>query len=117
MIFVRKGLLALLALVLALHAGISCGVAQAALAVEAPCCGNHCPVGSSIGESACCHAQDSDAAAQEVSRPSVPTAHPLIGMAYASVKSPARSVLGQASLFQASGSGAAQLALLCSRQI
>ncbi len=117
LIVVNKVLLALLALVLAVHAGIGCGVAQAALAIEAPCCGKSCPVGSAIGESACCHAQDSGAAAQEISRSSIPAVQSLVGLMRLSVISPVRTAMEQASLFQGSPPGAAKLALLCSRQI
>ena len=114
---VNKGLLVLLAFVFALHAGIGCGAAQAAPSIEAPCCGNHCPMGSAIGESACCHVHDSGAASQGISRSSLPAVQPLVGLMRVSVISPARTVVEQASLFQASGSGATKLALLCSRQI
>jgi len=114
---VNKGLLILLAFVFALHAGIGCGVAQAAPVIEAPCCGNHCPMGAAIGESACCHAHDSGVAAQEISRSSLPSVHPLVGLMPVSVMSPARTVVEAACLFEAGDSGAVKLALLCSRQI
>jgi hypothetical protein len=116
-ILVKKGLLALLTLVLALHAGIGCGVAQAAAAIKAPCCGNNCSIGSAIGESACCHAQDSGATAQEVSRPSIPAVQPLLGVMRVFVISPARAAIEQVFQFQGSPPGATKLALLCSRQI
>jgi hypothetical protein len=39
---VKQGIIALLGIVLALHVGISCGVAQAAAVIEVPWCGaNH----------------------------------------------------------------------------
>jgi hypothetical protein len=114
---VNKGLLVLLAFVFALHAGIGCGVAQAAPVIEAPCCGNHCAMGAAIGESACCHAQDSGAAAQAISRVTFPAVHLLVGLMRVSVMSPARTVIEAACLFQADGSEAVNLALLCSRQI
>jgi hypothetical protein len=117
MIVVNKRLLILLAFIFALYAGIGCGAAQAAPTIEAPCCGSHCPMGSAIGESACCHAQDSGANAQEISRSSFPAVQPLVGLMRVSVISPARTVVEQASLFQVSDSGTAKLALLCSRQI
>ena len=117
MILVNKGLLVLLAFIFALHAGIGCGVAQAALVIEAPCCGNHCPMGAAVGESACCHAQDSGTAAQGISRSPIPAIHPLIGLMRVSIVSPARTLVEAACLFQAGGSEAVKLALLCSRQI
>ena len=116
-IIVNKALFALLALVLALHAGIGCGVAQAALTIQAPCCGSNCPVGSAVGGSACCHAQDSGATAQEISRSSIPAVRPMVGLMSVLVISPARAAIEQAFQFQGSPPGAARLAFLCLRQI
>ena len=116
-ILVNKALLVLLALVLALHASIGCGAAQAALTIQAPCCGSNCPVGSVVGGSACCHAQDLGATAQEISRSSIPAVQPLAGLLRVFVISPARTATEQAFQFQGSPPGAAKLALLCSRQI
>jgi len=115
-IAVSKGFIAVLALMLGLHAGIGCGVVQATAAVEAPCCGQNCPMGSAVGQSACCHAQDAGAAAQEISKPSLPIAQFLVGLIRLTDVSPARTVIEQASRFQSSPAGI-QLALLCSRQI
>lgn len=109
--------IALLALVLGLYASIGCSVAHATLTIEAPCCGNNCPMRSAMGESACCHAQDSGAAAREISRPSIPVAQPLVGFMRVSVIVPARTAFEQAFLLHGSPPGAFQLALLCSRQI
>ena len=117
MIVVNKGLLALLMLVLALHASVGCGVVQAAATMEAPCCGQNCPMGFSVGESACCHAQDSGVAAEEISRPSIPVVHPSVGLMPTLIVRSARIPIKQTCLFQGSSPGAAQLALLCSRQI
>jgi hypothetical protein len=116
-ILVNKGLLALLALVLALHVSIGCGAVQAAATMEAHCCGQNCPMGSSVGESECCHAQDSGAAAGEISRPSIRAVHLLVGLLPALIIRSARIAIVQTCLFQGSPPGAARLALLCSRQI
>ena len=113
----RKGLIALLALVLGLHISVGCAVAYSGLTIEAPCCGNNCPMGSAMGESACCHAQDSGVAAQAISRSYIPVAQPLVGLVNVSVIMPARTAFEQAFLLQGSPPGASQLALLCSRQI
>ena len=118
MLVVNKGLPALLALVLALHASIGCRVVRAAVTMEAPCCGQNCPMGSSVGESVCCHSQDSGVAAEEISRPSIPAAHSLVGsMMPALIVRSARIPIEQTCLFEGSSPGASQLALLCSRQI
>jgi hypothetical protein len=113
----KKGFIVLAGIILALHVSTGCGVAHASLAVEAPCCGNNCPIGSAIGESACCHAQHSGAAAQEISRPVFLVAPPVVGLIPVSVILPVQTTIAQASLFRGSPSGAFQLALLCSRQI
>src|SRR6516164_2365573 len=121
MILVKKGLLALLALVvvlaLALHVGIGCGAVQAAVTMEASCCGNNCPMGPSVGASACCNSQDSESTSEEVSKPSVPGLHPLVGLTRALIIPTARLPIEQICLFQGSPPGAAKLALFCSRQI
>jgi hypothetical protein len=44
LVSVKKGMFALLALLVALHAGFACGMAQGAVAIKAPCCGANCPV-------------------------------------------------------------------------
>lgn len=113
----RKGLIALLAFVLGLYVSVGCGVVHAGMAMEAPCCGNNCPTGSAIGESACCHAQDSGAAAQAISRPSLPVGQPLVSLVSMSIMLPARIGFEQAFVLQGSPPGASPLALLCSRQI
>jgi hypothetical protein len=114
---VNKGLPALLALVLALHASIGCRVVRAAVTMEAPCCGQNCPMGSSVGESVCCHSQDSGVAAEEISRPSIPAVHPLVGLMPALIVRSVRIPIEQTCLFEGNSPGASQLALLCSRQI
>ena len=113
----NKVLLTLLVLVFALHAGVACGVAQAGTVMEAPCCGNNCPVGSAIGESACCHAQDSTASGQGILGSVFPAIRPLVGPMHASVAGPTPSSLEHTFLFQGGPPGATKLALLCSRQI
>jgi len=115
---VKKGILALIALVLALHAGLGCGIAQARVAsIEAPCCGANCPVPSSVGDRACCQVQNSDAAAEAISgSPSTPSLQPLVGSIHPSLVMPATG-FKQASIFVGSPPGVVKLALLCSRQI
>jgi hypothetical protein len=115
-----KGLIGLLGLVVALHAGIGCGVVHAAAVVEAPCCGQNCPMGSAVGQSACCHAQDSGTNTQEISRTSLPPAvQPSVGIMPVLVVMPSgRTGIEKTLLHQGiSPPGAAKLALLCSRQI
>jgi hypothetical protein len=112
-----KGLLGLLTLVVGLHVGIGCGVVHAAPAIQAPCCGQNCPMGSAVGAGACCHTQDSGFAAQEISRPSTPAPQRLISLTCTPVISSARGVIEQMSLVQDNPSAAAKRALLCSRQI
>jgi hypothetical protein len=116
-ILVNKGLLALLALVLALHVSFGCGVVQAAATMEAPCCGPNCPMASSVGESACCHSQNSCATTEEISRPSIPASRPLVGLISVLIIPPARIAIEQTGLLQGSPPGSAKQALLCTRQI
>lgn len=116
--FVKKGILALLALVLALHASFGCAMAQAETVLTAPCCGPNCPVPSSAGDRACCQVQNSGAPARAVSaKPSIPCFQPLTVLIPWYVLTPAPTVLERASVFEASPPGPAKLALLCSRQI
>jgi hypothetical protein len=116
--FVRKGIIALLALILALHAGFSCGVGQAAAAIQAPCCGDSCPTPSVAGDAACCQTQDSGATAQVVSgRPHVPGVPILAGILRPCLASPGLCGIVQTSAFHTDPPGALKLALLCSRQI
>ena len=116
--FVTKGIIALLALVLALHAGFGCGVKQAGATIEAPCCGGNCPVPSVGGDAACCPAQNSGARAHAVSpKSSVPSFQPLADSIRSHVMMPALTGIEHASAFKDSPSGASKLALLCSLQI
>jgi hypothetical protein len=113
---VKKGILALLALVLALHAGFGCGTMQAEAAIKAPCCGANCPVPSSPGDRTCCQAQNSGDAAESVSaKPCVLS--PLAVSIQAHVVMPEPAGFERLSGFKVSPPGAANLALLCSRQI
>jgi hypothetical protein len=115
---VKKGFLALLALALALHAaGFTCGLAPAEAALKAPCCGSNCPAPSSAGDRACCQVQSSSADAEALSaKPNISSFRPFAGSIQAYAVMPmTRSE--RASVFQASPPGAANLALLCSRQI
>jgi len=115
---VRKAIIALLALALALHVGFGCGMAQAATAIKAFCCGANCPVPSSPGDRACCHVHDSGAVAEVVSdKPIIPSLQPLAGSIHFAVVMPTLSSFERASVFQNSPPGATTLALLCSRQI
>ena len=114
----RKGIIALLALVLALHAGFSCGVGLAAAAIQAPCCGDSCPMPSAAGDAACCQTQGSGAAAQVVSgKPHMPGVPILAGILRPCLALPALSGIVQTFAFHADPPGALKLALLCSRQI
>lgn len=114
----RKAIIALLALVLALHVGFGCGTAQAAAAIKAPCCGANCPVPSSANDRACCQVQDSGAAAEVVSgNPSMPSLQVLAGSIHFVAVMPTLSGSERVSIFQNSPPGATNLALLCSRQI
>ncbi len=116
--FVKKGIFALLALLLALQASFGCGMAQADAAIKAPCCGANCPVPSSAGDGACCQVQNSSAAAEAVSaKPNVATLQPFAGSIQAYEVTPVITRFELASAFQANPPGAAKLALLCSRQI
>jgi hypothetical protein len=115
---VRKAIIALLALALALHVGFGCGMAQAATAIKAPCCGANCPVPSSAGDRACCHVQDAGTVAEVVSgKPILHSLQPLAGSIHFAVVMPTLSSFERASVFQNSPPGATKLALLCSRQI
>lgn len=114
--FVKKGIFALLALLLALQASFGCGMAQADAAIKAPCCGANCPVPSSAGDGACCQVQNSSAAAEAVSaKPNVATLQPFAGSIQAYEVTPVITRFELASA--ANPPGAAKLALLCSRQI
>jgi hypothetical protein len=115
---VKQGMFALLALLVALHAGFGCGVALAGVAIQAPCCGVNCPVPSSAGDHACCQAQNSGAAAEALSaKPSLPSLLPLVALVRSYVVMPALTGFEQAPVFQNSPPGTVRLALLCSRQI
>ncbi|MBF6560384.1 MAG: hypothetical protein IVW56_08855 [Candidatus Binataceae bacterium] len=117
----KKGVIALLALLLAMQVGIGCGVAQAAASLEVPCCGANCPFPSATGNAACCQAQNSERSAQAVSaKASLPSMqsltasiHPFVALV--ATHEPDR--IAQASGFPNSPSGVTKLALLCSRQI
>ena len=116
MIFVKKGILACLALLVALHAGFGCSVTGAAAAVET-CCGKNCPMCSTVGERACCHTQDPSATSQMISaRPSLPTSQPSAVLMPACVILATRSG-SQALVFRDATLRAVKLSLLCSRQI
>jgi hypothetical protein len=115
---VKKGLLALLMLVLALQTvGFSCGIAEAGVTIKAPCCGANCPVGSSSAGRTCCQVHDSIGAEALSAKPSVVPFQPPVGSIqnYAAMSLLMR--FERPSVFQASPPGATQLALLCSRQI
>jgi hypothetical protein len=118
LISVKKGILALLALVLALHAvGVTCGILQAEAGIKAPCCGSNCPVPSAAGDRACCQIQDSSAAAEALSaKPNISLFQPFAGLIQPCAM-PVITRSERASVFQVSPPGAAKLALLCSRQI
>ncbi len=117
--FVKRCFIALLALVVGLHAGVGCGVAQAvAAAIETPCCGGNCPFPSTTGDAVCCHAQNSGGAAQAVSaKASLPSLQAVTGSIRPRTVMPALTGVERTSLFQNSPPGAVKLALLCSRQI
>ena len=118
MIPVKKGMFALLALLVAMHAGVACGMAQGAVAIKAPCCGANCPVPSSAGDRACCQAQNSGAAAEALSaKASLPPLQPVTPSIRLYALMPALSAFEQAPVFESSPPGARKLALLCSRQI
>jgi hypothetical protein len=115
---VKKGIFALLALLIALQAGFGCGVALAGLAIKAPCCGANCPVPSSAGDRTCCQVQNSGAAEETLSaKPSVPPLQALGTCVHSYVVMPGLTIFERASVFQNSPPGAVKLALLCSRQI
>lgn len=116
--FVKQGMIALLMLVLTLHAGFGCGVTQAAVTVEAPCCGMNCPFPCTVGGSGRCQAQYPGDSAQAVSaKATFPLFPPLAGFVHQYVSMPARTGFEGVSVFQANPPGAMKLALLCSRQI
>ena len=115
---VKKGFLASLALLLALHVGFSCGLSRAGLVFQPPCCGTNCPVPSSSGDRACCQLQSSDPALLVVPlKPSAPSFLSLAGSIQTYIAAVVQSGFERASIFQACPVGAAKLALLCSRQI
>ena len=117
-VFVKKGILAILAITLVLHASLGCGIALAEMAFKAPCCGANCPVSSSVGDRACCPGQESGAATEEVSAKfSLPSPQLLAVFIHQSAWVPAPVRFEWASILQATPLGAAKLALLCSRQI
>jgi hypothetical protein len=117
-IFVKKGMFALLALLVALHGGFGCGMAQAGVAIKAPCCGANCPVPSSASDPSCCPAHNSGAAAEALSaKASLPSLQPLARSILLCAAIPPLSAFEQVSVFQSSPPGAVKLALLCSRQI
>lgn len=114
----KKGILALLAFALVLHAGFACGIVQAETAIKAPCCGANCPVPSSAADRACCQVQNSSAAAEALSaKPDVPSFQAFAASIQSFVVMPVMMRFEQASVFQASPPGVTKLALLCSRQI
>ena len=115
---VKKGIIALLGIVLALHVGFGCGVAQAGAVIELPCCGANCPFLSAAGNAACCQTQNSSAAAQAVSlKASHPSFQSVPHYIHPCVVMPALTGVERACIFQNSPPGAVKLALLCSRQI
>lgn len=118
MIPVKRGILALLALVIALHAGFGCEMAQAGAAVKAPCCGANCPVPSSSNDRSCCQIQNSGAPAKAVAaKPGILVFQSFAVLIHPYVLMPALIGFEQASVFPFSPPGAIKLALLCSRQI
>ncbi len=115
---VKKGLLALLMLVLALQTGgFSCGIAETSATIKAPCCGANCPVDSSSADRTCCQVQDSIGAEALAGKPSVVPFQPFVGSIRNYAAMPLLMRFERPSVFQASPPGAAQLALLCSRQV
>ena len=103
LISVKTGMIALLALLVALQAGFTCGMAQAEVAIEAPCCGIKCPVPCSAGDRACCQIWNSGAPAEAVSaKPSVPALQPLASLIHAYVVMTALNALEQESVFESS---------------
>src|ERR1700722_19993334 len=75
---VRKGIIALLAFVLALHAGFGGGIAQTQAAIQTPCCGTNCPVPLSANDRSCCQAETPTSGVEAISaKPSLPTAKPV----------------------------------------
>src|ERR1700733_9755742 len=71
---VRKGIIALLAFVLALHAGFGGGIAQTQAAIQTPCCGTNCPAPLSATDRSCCQAQTSNSAVEAISaKPGLPS--------------------------------------------
>jgi hypothetical protein len=115
---VRTGIIAVLVLVFALHAGLSCGVGQAIATIEAPCCGDRCPTPSAGGDKSCCQRLDSSLTAQVASaKPHMPSLPTMGGMLSPSLALPALSGIVQTSASWTSPPGALKLALLCSRQI
>jgi len=114
----KKGVIALLGLVLALQVGIGCGVGQAAAVFEVPCCGANCPFPSAAGDAACCPSQTPGAPAQAVSATtSHPSLKPVVRSIQIWVVRPALTGVEGASFSENGPPGAIKLALLCSRQI
>ena len=116
---VGKGIIALLAFVLALHAGFGGGSTQTQAAIKTPCCGTKCPAPLSANDRSCCQAETPNSAVEAISsKPSLPTVKPFAAfihprvVVFASVPSLARNSVHMGSL-----PGSAQLAILCSRQI
>jgi hypothetical protein len=117
--FVRKGVIALLVLVFALHAGFSCGTAPATTAtIQSPCCGDSCPMHSVAGDGACCQTHDSGTTDQVISGKShLPSIPALAGILRPCLALPALSGIVRTFAFHAGPAVASKLALLCSRQI
>jgi hypothetical protein len=115
--FVKRGIIALLALVLVLQASLGCGMAQAETAIKAPCCGLNCPIPSAAADRACCQVRSSGAPVKALSaKPGLPSFQPLVVLIHQSVMMAAPAWFEQASISHPPP-GATQLALLCSRQI
>jgi hypothetical protein len=114
----QKGIIALLAFMLALHAGFGCGGAQAEAAIKAPCCGPNCPVPLSAGDGACCHVQTSGSSAEAIfAKPGLPSLECLAGFIRLGVVISLASLVKQKFGLPDSPRESAKLALLCSRQI
>jgi hypothetical protein len=114
---VRTGIIALLAFVLALHAGFGGRIAQAEAAIKIPCCGTNCPVPLSASDRSCCEVQHPGPTAEAISaKPNLPSLEPLTAfihpwvVIFSSAPNPDIKSLG-------SPPGSARLAILCSRQI
>ena len=115
---VKRGTIALLGLLLALHVVIGCGVAQAGAVIEGSCCGANCPLPSSAGDRTCCQVENAEAPVEAFSaRCSVPPLLPFVGLIQSHVVILAPNAGERVSVFQYGPPGAVKLALLCSRQI